>query len=131
MSRLFRTCGAAQWPNGSDNRIAGGAAVRKAVPLPDPLRRNWTMETACAGGTAWHWHGLAVLAAAPVALIATPALAYVGPGAGLTAIGTVLSLLAAVVLAIVGFVWYPIKRFLRRFSNNGRHDRQGVEEREE
>jgi uncharacterized membrane protein len=43
-----------------------------------------------------------------------PALAYVGPGAGLTAIGTVFALLAAVLLAIVGFVWYPVKRLLKR-----------------
>lgn len=40
--------------------------------------------------------------------------AYVGPGAGLTAIGTVLALFAAVGLAMVGFVWYPLKRVLRR-----------------
>ena len=43
-----------------------------------------------------------------------PALAYVGPGAGLTAIGTVLALLAAIGLVLVGFVWYPIKRLRRR-----------------
>jgi hypothetical protein len=40
--------------------------------------------------------------------------AYVGPGAGITAIGTVLALLGAAVLAIAGFVWYPLKRLLRR-----------------
>ncbi|PJI91463.1 hypothetical protein BC777_0291 [Yoonia maricola] len=39
--------------------------------------------------------------------------AYVGPGAGLTAIGTMIALLAALVLAVVGFVWYPIKRMMR------------------
>lgn len=42
------------------------------------------------------------------------ATAYVGPGAGLTAIGTVLALIGAVLLGIFGFVWYPIKRLLRR-----------------
>ena len=42
-----------------------------------------------------------------------PALAYVGPGAGLTAFGTVLALVAAVGLALVGFVWYPVRRLLR------------------
>ncbi|WP_424932669.1 hypothetical protein [Amaricoccus macauensis] len=40
--------------------------------------------------------------------------AYVGPGAGLTAIGSVLALVAALGLALVGFVWYPLKRLLRR-----------------
>ncbi len=38
------------------------------------------------------------------------ALAYIGPGAGLSAIGTVVALVAAVAFAIVGFVWYPLKR---------------------
>ena len=52
--------------------------------------------------------------AALVALGPTVAHAYVGPGAGLTAIGTVLALLAAVLFALVGFVWYPMKRLLKR-----------------
>ena len=46
----------------------------------------------------------------------TPCLshAYVGPGAGLSAIGSVLALVGATLLLIVGFVWYPIKRLLKR-----------------
>jgi hypothetical protein len=46
-------------------------------------------------------------------LLASPdiALAYIGPGAGITAIGTAIALLGAIVLAIVGFVWYPLKRW--------------------
>ena len=40
--------------------------------------------------------------------------AYVGPGAGLSAIGTVLALIGAVLLAILGFLWYPIKRLLAK-----------------
>ena len=52
--------------------------------------------------------------AAYVALNAGPATAYIGPGAGLTAIGTVLALVGAVALAIFGFVWYPIKRYMRK-----------------
>lgn len=40
--------------------------------------------------------------------------AYVGPGAGLSAIGSLLALVAAIVLGIVGFVWYPVKRLMRR-----------------
>ena len=42
-----------------------------------------------------------------------PAFAYVGPGAGLGAIGTVLALVGAILLGIVGFIWYPVKRLLR------------------
>lgn len=48
------------------------------------------------------------------ACAALPAWAYVGPGAGLTAIGSLLALLSAVVLALVGFIWYPVKRLLRK-----------------
>jgi hypothetical protein len=47
-------------------------------------------------------------------LISADAQAYIGPGAGLSAIGSLLALVAAVLLAIVGFIWYPMKRILRR-----------------
>jgi hypothetical protein len=56
--------------------------------------------------------GLAAALAA--AILPDQALAYIGPGAGLTVIGTVAALGAAVVLAIVGFVWYPLKRLTGR-----------------
>ena len=39
--------------------------------------------------------------------------AYIGPGAGISAIGSLLTLIAAVLLAAVGFVWYPAKRLLK------------------
>lgn len=57
------------------------------------------------------------LAIVTIALAPSAALAYVGPGAGLSALGSLFSLLAAVGLAIVGFIWYPIRRLLRRFSS--------------
>lgn len=47
------------------------------------------------------------------AVLPVAAHAYVGPGAGLTAIGTMVALAAALILAVVGFVWYPIKRLMR------------------
>jgi hypothetical protein len=43
-----------------------------------------------------------------------PAAAYVGPGAGLTAIGAILAVIATLFFAVVGFVWYPVKRLLRK-----------------
>ncbi len=43
-------------------------------------------------------------------LVPTNAFAYIGPGAGITAIGTVIALIGAILLGIVGFVWYPMKR---------------------
>jgi len=55
-----------------------------------------------------------------VATLLAPCLAhaYVGPGAGLSAIGSVLALVGATLLLIVGFVWYPIKRLLKRRKGN-------------
>lgn len=44
------------------------------------------------------------------AVAATPAHAYIGPGGGLTAVGALLALFAAVVVIFFGFLWYPIKR---------------------
>lgn len=44
-----------------------------------------------------------------------PALAhaYVGPGAGLSAIGSTIALIFGLLVAILGFIWYPLKRLLR------------------
>jgi hypothetical protein len=49
-----------------------------------------------------------------VLLISFPAQAYVGPGAGLSAIGVVLALVGAILMMIAGFVWYPVKKLLKR-----------------
>lgn len=62
-------------------------------------------------------------------LVAAPAHAYIGPGAGLTAIGTVIALIGAVLLAIVGFVWYPVKRLRARLTKS--RDKEDDEEREQ
>jgi hypothetical protein len=42
------------------------------------------------------------------------AFAYIGPGAGLSMVGSLLALLGAILLAIFGFVFYPIRRLLKR-----------------
>jgi hypothetical protein len=49
----------------------------------------------------------------------TPAFAYVGPGAGLSAIGAFLALIMGLILAFVGFIWYPVKRLLRKGNAPG------------
>ena len=41
-------------------------------------------------------------------------LAYIGPGTGLSAVGALIAVVAGILLAIVGFVWYPLKRLLRK-----------------
>lgn len=40
-------------------------------------------------------------------------LAYIGPGAGLGAVGALAALLGAALLIAVGFVWYPARRLWR------------------
>lgn len=40
--------------------------------------------------------------------------AYIGPGAGLGAVGAMLALVGAGILMVIGFVWYPVKRFTQR-----------------
>ena len=42
------------------------------------------------------------------------ALAYVGPGGGLSIIGSLLAFIAAILVAIFGFIWFPIRRRLRK-----------------
>lgn len=47
-----------------------------------------------------------------ILIFASPAHAYAPIGAGLTAIGSFLAVLASILLAIIGFVWYPLKRLI-------------------
>ena len=47
-------------------------------------------------------------------LTPTPVMAYIGPGAGLTAIGSFLALVVALLVAFFGFVWFPLKRKLQK-----------------
>ncbi len=62
--------------------------------------------------------GLVVLAAP------FPAEAYIGPGAGLSALGSLVALVGAFFLLLAGFVWYPVKRLLRGRASAG-EDRSG------
>ena len=42
--------------------------------------------------------------------------AYVGPGLGLGALGVILGIFFSILLAVVGIVWYPVKRLIRKFK---------------
>ena len=42
--------------------------------------------------------------------------AYVGPGTGITVIGAALAFIGSTFLAIVGFIWYPVKRLWRALT---------------
>jgi hypothetical protein len=54
------------------------------------------------------------LSAISIVLFSSTSHAYIGPGAGLSAIGAFLALIAAVAVAIFGFIWYPLKRMFRK-----------------
>ncbi len=43
------------------------------------------------------------------------ALAYVGPGLGAGTLAAVLGVLGGILMLLVGVVWYPLKRVIRRF----------------
>lgn len=60
------------------------------------------------------WDTLLVLVIILVCFLPSPAVAYIGPGSGLSAIGAFFALLAATTAALFGFLWYPIKRLLRK-----------------
>ena len=49
-----------------------------------------------------------------VLTLSDPALAYMGPGAGLTFIGSLVALVSAVFAGIFGFIWFPIKRMMKK-----------------
>jgi TM2 domain-containing membrane protein YozV len=56
---------------------------------------------------------LAALACAAI-LIPGAAEAYIGPGVGAGAFAAVMGVLGSIFLAIVGVIYYPIKRMLKR-----------------
>lgn len=49
-----------------------------------------------------------------LSLLPSEALAYIGPGGGLSAIGIFLALVVGILAALFGFLWYPLKRFLAK-----------------
>lgn len=46
-------------------------------------------------------------------LLPGPALAYIGPGAGLGALAVTVALVLGLLLLVVGLVWYPLKRLFK------------------
>ena len=63
-----------------------------------------------------------------VVFVQQPAMAYVGPGTGIAALGALLAIIAGVIAAIFGFLWYPIKRLLKKRKQTEAKD---IQEREE
>lgn len=59
--------------------------------------------------------GLSFLVFMPVA---TPALAYIGPGAGISVVGSLLGLLGTVLLAVGAIFLWPLRRALKKKSGS-------------
>ena len=57
---------------------------------------------------------LVVIAQVLNLIVIAPAHAYLGPGGAVSGFGALLALIGAVVVAIVGFLWFPIKRMLMK-----------------
>ncbi len=59
---------------------------------------------------------ITVVAVLVSALLAPPAIAYVGPGAGITLLGALWAVVAAVVLAVMGVMIWPLRLLWRRLK---------------
>jgi len=57
---------------------------------------------------------LAALAAGGLAYGAGPAMAYIGPGAGLSLLGALWGIVAAVLAALLFLLIWPLRRLMRR-----------------
>ena len=58
--------------------------------------------------------GLPLLITALVCSMPNSAMAYIGPGTGLSALGALVALIFGIIVALFGFLWFPIKRLLRK-----------------
>ena len=57
---------------------------------------------------------LKILGLLLVAFFASPAFTYVGPGAGISVLGSLLGILATIVVAISAIIFWPVRKFLKR-----------------
>lgn len=73
---------------------------------------------------------LATSAAATLslALIASPAHAYMGAGAGLSALGSMLSFVGVFLLMVLGFVWFPLKRAIKKMTGKSEQAQDAASE---
>lgn len=61
-------------------------------------------------------HATLLVLAAALLLVPEAARAYGGPGSIVSGIGAFLAALAAVVAALFGFVWFPLKKLYRKLQ---------------
>lgn len=53
--------------------------------------------------------------------------AYIGPGLGLGAIGAFFGTILAILLGLIGIIWYPVKRMIKKYKA----DKDSMKESEE
>ena len=72
------------------------------------------------------FHSPRALMALMLLCVACPSMAYMGPGAGLTAIGSLLALLAGVWYLFRGFLWLPLKRKFKKTDDKAQDQTDDV-----
>ena len=63
-----------------------------------------------------------------VIFVQQPAMAYVGPGTGIAALGALLAIIIGIIAALFGFLWYPMKRILKKRRQTASQDVREEEE---
>lgn len=61
-------------------------------------------------------------------LISAPAMAYIGPGAGISVLGSLLGILATIVVAIGAIVMWPLRKMLKKRRQAAADNAQAGEE---
>ena len=54
-------------------------------------------------------------------IIPSPSYAYIGPGLGAGTLAAIVGFIFSIFLAIVGVIWYPIKRIYRKLRKANVH----------
>lgn len=64
-----------------------------------------------------------VLSAVLALLLPNVAFAYLGPGAGLGMIGSLIAVIVAVVVGVIGIILYPVRLIRKRFKKKQGDDK--------
>ena len=70
------------------------------------------------------FYGVALLLLTGV-IAPAPAFAYVGPGLGAGAVAVTLGVLGSIVTGILGVIYYPIKRVIKKLKKSRQVNRAG------